>query len=54
MCEISIVKKILSIKNREKLSIRKTTQRFGLSTRTVYKWDKEIWVKAKEYIKLEN
>ena len=32
MYGISTVKKVLSIKKREKLSIRKTAQRFGLST----------------------
>ena len=44
-------KKILSIKNREKLSIRKTAQKFGLSTRTVYKWNKGIIGKGKRIYK---
>ena len=51
MYVISTVKKILSIKNREKLSIRKTAQRFGLSTRTVYKWNKGIIGKSKRICK---
>ena len=51
MYGISTVRKILSIKNREKLSIRKTAQRFGLSTRTVYKWDKGIISKGKRICK---
>ena len=42
MYGISTVRKILLIKNREKLSIRKTAKRFGLSTSTVSKWDKGI------------
>ena len=51
MYGISTVKKILSIKNKENLSIRKTAQRFGLSTRTVYKWDKGIIGKGKRICK---
>ena len=47
MYGISTVRKILLIKNREKLSIRKTAKRFGISTRTVYKWDKGIISKGK-------
>ena len=42
MYGISIIKKILFIKDREKLSIRKTAKRFALSTRAVHKWDKGI------------
>ena len=42
MYGISTIRKILLIKNKEKLSIRKTAKRFGVSTRTVYKWDKGI------------
>ena len=51
MYGISTVKKVLSIKKREKLSIRKTAQRFGLSTRTVYKWDKDIISEGKRICK---
>ena len=51
MYGMSTVRKILSIKNKEKLSIRKTAQRFGLSTRTVYKWDKGIISKGKRIYK---
>ena len=51
MYGISTVRKILLIKNREKLSIRKTAKRFGLSTRTVYKWDKGIISKGKRICK---
>jgi len=51
MYGISTVKKILSIKNDEKLSIRKTAKRFGISTRTVYKWDKGIIGKCKRICK---
>ena len=42
MYGISTIRKILLIKNKEKLSIRKTAKRFGLSTRTVHKQDKGI------------
>ena len=42
MYGISTIRKILLIKNKEKLSIRKTAKRFALSTRTVHKWDKGI------------
>ena len=51
MYGIATIKKILPIKNREKLSIRKTTQRFGLSTRTVYKQYKGITGKSKRICK---
>ena len=44
---ISTVKKILSMNNRGKLSIRKTAEKFGLSTRTVYQWNKRIIAKGK-------
>ena len=44
---MSTVRKILSIKNRENLSIRKTAKRFELSTRTVHKWEKGIISKGK-------
>ena len=46
MYGISTIKKILSIKDREKLSIRKTAKRFGLSSRTVFKWNKGIMPKV--------
>ena len=51
MYGISTIKKILSIKNRDKLSIRKTAQRFGLSTSTVHKWDKGIISQGKRICK---
>ena len=47
MYGMSTVRKILSIKNRENLSIRKIAKRFELSTRTVHKWEKGIISKGK-------
>ena len=47
MYAISTIKKILFIKDREKLSIRKTAERFYLSPNTVFKWSKGLIPKSK-------
>ena len=47
MYGISTIKKILFIKDREKLSIRKTAERFYLSPNTVFKWNKGLMPKSK-------
>ena len=47
MYSISTIKKILFIKSREKLSIRKTAERFYLSSNTVFKWNKGLISKSK-------
>ena len=47
MYGISTIKKILYIKDREKLSIRKTAERFCLSPNTVFKWNKGLMPKSK-------
>ena len=47
MYGISTIKKILFIKDREKLSIRKTAERFCLSPNTVFKWNKGLMPKSK-------
>ena len=47
MYAISTIKKILFIKDREKLSIRKTAERFHLSSNTVFKWNKGLIPKSK-------
>ena len=47
MYGISTIKKILFIKDREKLSIRKTAKRFYLSPNTVFKWNKGLMPKSK-------
>lgn len=47
MYRISTIKKILFIKDKEKLSIRKTAERFYLSPNTVFKWNKGLMPKSK-------
>ena len=44
-------KKILSIKNREKLSIRETAERFYISPDTVFKWSNGLMPKGKRKCK---
>ena len=51
MYGISTIKKILFIKDREKLSIRKTAERFCLSPNTVFKWNKGLMPKSKRICK---
>ena len=51
MYAISTIKKILFIKNKEKLSIRKTAERFCLSPNTVFKWNKGVMPKSKRICK---
>ena len=51
MYGISTIKKILFSKDREKLSIRKTAQRFCLSPNTVFKWNKGLMPKSKRICK---
>ena len=51
MYGISTIKKILFIKDREKLSIRKTAERFYLSPNTVFKWNKGLMPKSKRICK---
>ena len=51
MYGISTIKKILFIKGREKLSIRKTAERFCLSPNTVFKWKKWLMPKSKRICK---
>ena len=41
------LKKNLFIKDREKLSIRKTAERFCISPNTVFKWNKGLMPKSK-------
>ena len=47
MYAVSTIKKILFIKDKEKLSIRKTDERFYLSSNTVFKWNKGLIPKSK-------
>ena len=47
MYGLSTIKKILSVKDREGLSIRKTAKRFELSPNTIFKWNKGIAPKGK-------
>ena len=47
----STIKKILFIKDKEKLSIRKTAERFCLSPNTVFKWNKGLMPKSKRICK---
>ena len=51
MYGISTIKKILFFKDREKLSIRKTAERFYLSPNTVFKWNKGLMPKSKRICK---
>ena len=51
MYRISTIKKLLFIKDREKLSIRKTAERFCLSANTVFKWKKGLMPKSKRICK---
>ena len=51
MYGISIIKKILFIKDREKLSITKTAERFCLSPNTVFQWNKGLMPKSKRICK---
>ncbi len=51
MYGMSTIKKILSIKDRKKLSIRKTAERFCLSPNTVFKWNKGLMPKSKRICK---
>ena len=51
MYGISTIKKILFIKDKEKLSIRKTAKRFCLSPNTVFKWNKGLMPKSKRICK---
>jgi transposase len=39
---LHIRKKIMLIKNKEKLSIREVAKRFGMSPNTIFKWGKKI------------
>ena len=56
MHRISTVKKILLVKNKEKLSIKKIALRFELSTGTAYEENTEIINKNKKinYRKIKN
>ena len=51
MYGISTIKKILFFKDREKLRISKTTERFYLSTNTVFEWNKWLMPKSKRICK---
>ena len=51
MYGISTIKKILYIKDKEKLSIKKTAKRFCLSPNTVFKWNKGLMPKGKRICK---
>ena len=51
MYGISTIRKILFIKDKEKMSIRKTAERFCLSPNTVFKWNKGIIPKNKRICK---
>ena len=51
MYGIATIKKILFIEDREKLSIRKTAERFCLSPNTILKWNKGLMPKSKRICK---
>ena len=51
MYKISTIKKILSIKDKEKFSIRKTSKRFCISPNTLFKWNNRIMPNSKRTCK---